>query len=272
MRNHKKTFMFGILFLAGSGVWMGKIIQSNTIETRYIVEAVEKGTLVTSVTGTGQIQGESEISVVPETSGKVIQVAVQNGQYVQEGEVLAVLDSTDATKSVRDARLSLASAKLSLQKLYKLTANYLLTEIPRIADVLKIIDYSLPEKITAENFSEFIVLIEKGEISSSAGQLVLKEKEKKIIAELLEIIRQEMVLRFAYAKKLAEEPKRLKEILETWLGYFREILISAVHNHNKEYSLAKLSKILKLIQTTDFLIATTNVNARLALEILMLEL
>ena len=121
MRNHKKTFMFGILFLAGSGVWMGKIIQSNTIETRYIVEAVEKGTLVTSVTGTGQIQGESEISVVPETSGKVIQVAVQNGQYVQEGEVLAVLDSTDATKSVRDARLSLASAKLSLQKLFAST-------------------------------------------------------------------------------------------------------------------------------------------------------
>ena len=68
-----------------------------------------------------------------------------------------------------------AKEKLSLQKLYKLTANYLLTEIPRIADVLKIIDYSLPEKITAENFSEFIVLIEKGEISSSAGQLVLKE-------------------------------------------------------------------------------------------------
>ena len=98
------------------------------------------------------------------------------------------------------------------------------------------------------------------------------QRQKKIIAELLEIIRQEMVLRFAYAKKLAEEPKRLKEILETWLGYFREILISAVHNHNKEYSLAKLSKILKLIQTTDFLIATTNVNARLALEILMLEL
>ena len=65
--------------------------------------------------------------------------------------------------------------KPDLQKLYKLAANYLLTEIPRIVDILHITHYALPEKITAENFTEFIILVEKGEISSSGAQAVLKE-------------------------------------------------------------------------------------------------
>jgi len=100
------------------------------------------------------------------------------------------------------------------------------------------------------------------------------EKQKKIISDMLKVKEQEMTFRFQYAKKLAEEPEQLKDVLETWLVYFREMLISTVNSasQTKEYSLTKLSKIIKLIQTTDFLIATTNVSPRLALEILMLEL
>ena len=97
-------------------------------------------------------------------------------------------------------------------------------------------------------------------------------KQKKIISEMLKIKNQDMALRFQYAKELAEEPQNLKEVLETWLIYFREIFISAVNSQKKDGSQDKLSRILRLIQKTDFLISTTNVNPKLALEILMLEL
>ncbi len=102
----------------------------------------------------------------------------------------------------------------------------------------------------------------------------LQPCQKEEIKELLKISRADLVQRFDYAKKLAEDPRGLNEVLENWLRYFRELLITTVHNESssKVYSLAKLERILKTIQTTDFLVSTTNVNPRLALEILMLEL
>ena len=113
------------------------------------------------------------------------------------------------------------------------------------------------------------------------------DPQEKRIKEILQMSQTDLASRFQYAKKIAEEPQNLKEILEIWLVYFREMFISAVNSQNKDYSLVdelrssspfanarvtKLSKIIKLIQTTDFLLATTNVNPRLALEIFMLEL
>jgi DNA polymerase III delta' subunit len=98
------------------------------------------------------------------------------------------------------------------------------------------------------------------------------EFQKKVIAEILKMSGQDLNSRFQYAKELAEKTQNLKEILDVWLSYFREALLAGVNGKSKGYPLAKLKRILKTIQTTNFLISTTNVNPRLALEILMLEL
>lgn len=99
------------------------------------------------------------------------------------------------------------------------------------------------------------------------------EHQKKIISEMLKVSKQDITSRFQYAQKLAQETQNLKEVLDTWLRYFREVLLATInHQPSKGYSIAKLQKILRLIQTTDFLVSTTNVNSRLTLEILMLEL
>ena len=103
--------------LVGGSIWAAQAMEGNATETRYVLAAAKTGTLVTSVSGTGQVEGEAEIDVNPEVSGTILEIAAWNGQRVAEGDVLAVLDSADAAKSVRDARLSLASAQLSLQKL-----------------------------------------------------------------------------------------------------------------------------------------------------------
>ncbi len=57
-------------------------------------------------------------------------------------------------------------------KLIKLTANYLITELKKYLPTLEDIENL---KITPENFAEFIAIIDSGEISSSAAQAVLKE-------------------------------------------------------------------------------------------------
>ncbi len=99
------------------------------------------------------------------------------------------------------------------------------------------------------------------------------EIQKQKIKELISLTNSSLAFRFQYVKKLSEEPS-LREILNIWLSYFREVLLSnysalSVKHHN--YSIRKLKNILKQIQSTNFLISTTNVNPRLILETLMLE-
>lgn len=117
IRAHKKTSAFILLLLVGSGIWIVRANSSGATETRYVLASVEKGTLMTSVTGTGQVQGEAEIEVKPEVSGKVTQIVAKNGDELQEGDVIAILDSSDAYKTVRDAQLNLESAQLSYDDL-----------------------------------------------------------------------------------------------------------------------------------------------------------
>jgi len=89
----------------------------------------------------------------------------------------------------------------------------------------------------------------------------LQEKEK----ELLDLRRSDLAQRFQYAKKLSEDPVLLAETLENWLRHFRTVLLSDPNQPG-------VINRIKTIQALHYLITTTNVNPRLALEVLMLEL
>jgi len=113
--------------------------------------------------------------------------------------------------------------------------------------------------------------------------------QKTVISDLISMSNSDLAFRFQYAKNLVEEDKsssspfvntrvtkelqNLKDTLDIWLRHFRSVLISSINTASQTgYSLNKLRDIIKLIQETNFLISTTNVNPRLALEILMMEL
>ena len=87
--------------------------------TRYVLAKVERGTIVSYVSGTGQVSVSNQLDLKPKVSGEVVYVGVQNGQMVRAGALIAELDSGDAQKAVRDAQSNLDSANLSLQKLQK---------------------------------------------------------------------------------------------------------------------------------------------------------
>lgn len=93
----------------------------------------------------------------------------------------------------------------------------------------------------------------------------LKERQKKI-EKLVKIMKSPINLRFQYAKELSEN-NDLKETLSIWLSYFRKNLIS----RSDTFLTSKTREILHNIQRTIFLLSTTNINTRLALEVLMME-
>lgn len=140
-------------------------------------------------------------------------------------------------------------------------------------------NYLKERKIKAKEVEELLGFFRgsPGEILDFISDSQKLKARQDNISFLARILNSSLASRFQYAKKLADEPQNLKEILDVWLSYFRDSLISRVNDQRSRTSLTddcspkKLKKILRQIQRTNFLISTTNVNPRLALEVLMLE-
>jgi len=104
------------------------------------------------------------------------------------------------------------------------------------------------------------------------------EKKKVGLEQLKKVIGSDISFRFHYAKNLSEEKEKAKETLDLWLNYFRNVFLfrlGIIENKVedfKQYSLEKVKEIIRNIQLTEFLISTTNVNLKLALEVLLLKL
>lgn len=103
------------------------------------------------------------------------------------------------------------------------------------------------------------------------------EAFKKKIEEIKGLSKSMLYSRFQYVKDLSEELAETQKTLDIWLKYFRDVLLSRFSSDNidispKSYSIDKLKNIINLIQKTKLLLSQTNVNARLALERLVMEI
>ncbi len=115
----KRKFLTGIIVLAliGGGYYgYGKFFPTSAA-TRYITTAVEKGTLIVSVSGSGQVSVLNQVDLKAKTSGDIVYVGVKKGQEVKAGTLLAQIDTRDANKTIRNAEIAFESAKLDLEKM-----------------------------------------------------------------------------------------------------------------------------------------------------------
>lgn len=83
----------------------------------YTTAAAEKGTIISSLSGSGQVSASNQVEVKSKVSGDIIYLAIQNGQEVQAGTILARIDSSETQKEVRDAQTALETAQLELEEL-----------------------------------------------------------------------------------------------------------------------------------------------------------
>jgi len=117
IKRHRIISAIILIAIFGIGYYAYTKSNNNSSETRYVLAAVEKGMLIVSVSGSGQVSVLNQIDVKPKVSGDLTYVGVQKGQEVKAGTILAQINSQDAQKTIRDAQENLDSAKLSLQKL-----------------------------------------------------------------------------------------------------------------------------------------------------------
>lgn len=115
----RHKFIAGILIIAiACGGYYGYKKMTTSAETvHYTTSAAEKGMLISSISGTGQVSASNTADIKSKVSGDVLEIDVENGQEVKTDTLMAKIDSTDANKTVRDARIALETAKLELNKL-----------------------------------------------------------------------------------------------------------------------------------------------------------
>mgnify|MGYP001579319499 CR=1 FL=1 len=117
---HKRKITSGsaAVLLLALGYFSYQWMFGTTAAARFVTAEAQKGTLVASLSATGQVAASTEVQLKSKVSGDAVYVA-PNSRDVKAGILLVQLDTEDAQKSVRDAQVNLDSAKLTLQKLQK---------------------------------------------------------------------------------------------------------------------------------------------------------
>lgn len=127
-RNNPKTTA-AVLIVTGLGFWWAYgALYAETAPTQYVLGTVEKGTVIASVSASGQISASNQLEIKSKGSGEVRSVLVEPGSKVRAGALLAQLDTTDALKAIRDAQANVVSAQLSLDKIKKPATALTLTQ------------------------------------------------------------------------------------------------------------------------------------------------
>jgi len=116
IKNHKLLVIIIVLILGGSSYYAYTKLSVQSTETRYILETVQKETLLSSVSGSGQVALLDQLDISPTITGDLSSLKVKAGQEVAKGDLIAQLSCSDLNKQLRDARISLESAKISMAK------------------------------------------------------------------------------------------------------------------------------------------------------------
>jgi len=113
---HKVISALAILAIGGGGYYGYQKVFTNDGAIRYAFAEVQKGTLIVSVSGSGQVSASNQVDIKPRTSGEIVSVYVTSGQEVAAGQLIVQIDASDTQRAVRDAETALETAKLELDK------------------------------------------------------------------------------------------------------------------------------------------------------------
>ena len=109
------SLMLGIVALAGTAACSGTEAETAAVETERTIPVrtatVETRDLAETLSLTGTLDPRAEVIVVPEISGRIDRVLRNEGDRVSRGQLLAVLDATDAKLALDRAKANLDLAE-----------------------------------------------------------------------------------------------------------------------------------------------------------------
>jgi DNA polymerase-3 subunit delta' len=122
-----------------------------------------------------------------------------------------------------------------------------------------------------------IAMISSGQIGKAIEFLSDPEKLdlfNEAIKNVVSLCKSSMYKRFEFAKDFKENQDDIVNVLDIWERFFRRELLLKVFNGKGllNYSLRKLKEVIDELEKTKYLVENTNVNKKLALENLLINL
>jgi HlyD family secretion protein len=109
-----KKVLIAVIVVAGIAAMAAGALRrpaGEVIEVR--TEAVSVRDLVARVSATGHIEPETQVDITTDVAGRIIQLPVEEGQDVSEGDLLLQIDPAQFQASVNRSRAALAQAQAS---------------------------------------------------------------------------------------------------------------------------------------------------------------
>jgi HlyD family secretion protein len=111
MKKRTKWTVAGAIALAIVIIGVTSAMKGRNKAVEVRIEKVQKRDLVASVTASGQVQPHTKVNVSADISGRIVRLAVAEGQMVTRGQFLLEIDPSQYRANVERATAAVASAR-----------------------------------------------------------------------------------------------------------------------------------------------------------------
>src|SRR5688572_21678093 len=175
MSRKVKLSIGGLLFVGVAAFMAITAAKRGNKGTEVRIEAVEKRDLVASVTASGQVQPQTKVDVAADISGRIVRLAVKEGQMVSRGQFLLEIDPSQYIAAVQRAEAAVSASRAQEAQA---KANYLQSQrnFERSAEIKKanaqlISDEQLEQLRTQAEVQKALHEASTHQVEQSAAQL-----------------------------------------------------------------------------------------------------
>src|SRR5918996_2566467 len=113
-RRTKVWLLVGIVVLVAGGVVAFRINKKRNAGTEVRLEQVARRDLVSSVTASGKIEAKTSVDISADITGRIIDIAVREGDLVKRGQFLLQIDPAQYQAAVARAQGVVSSTEATL--------------------------------------------------------------------------------------------------------------------------------------------------------------
>jgi HlyD family secretion protein len=108
----KRIFWIIGILVVGLAIWgFGIRGRKPESEIQYSYETVKRGDVIQSISATGVLQAKTAVDVKSKAGGKVVQLTVDVGSIVKQGQVIAMIDPSDTKSTYDQAQADLSTSQ-----------------------------------------------------------------------------------------------------------------------------------------------------------------
>src|SRR4051812_47491827 len=164
MKKRTKWSVAGAIVLAVAIIGVTSAMKGRNKATEVRMEKVQKRDLVASVTASGQVQPHTKVDLSADITGRVVRLAVKDGDMVTKGQFLLEIDPTQYQANVERATAAVASARSQAAQ-----AKPSLTQAQRTYDRLAALKKANPTLVSDEQLEQLRTNVEVAQAQLEAA-------------------------------------------------------------------------------------------------------